>query len=73
MGKFCTSFYPFLIIAVVMTLFLGLAVWQQYQIRRKRSQEFDHQSVRLLLSMLAVAFLGIVIFVAYVFGPQTGC
>jgi hypothetical protein len=56
-----------------MTLFLGLAVWQQYQIRRKRSQEFDHQSVRLLLSMLAVAFLGIVIFVAYVFGPQTGC
>lgn len=73
MDKYCASLYPFFVIAVVIALFLGLAVWQQYQIRRKRSRGFDRQSARLLLSMLAVAFLGIVIFVAYILSPQTGC
>lgn len=73
MVKLCESFYPFLIIAVIVALFLGLAVQQHLQLRRKRTNGLVRQSTRLLMSMLAVALLGIVIFVAYILGPQTGC
>jgi len=68
MVKFCTSLCPFLAIAVMVALFLGLALRQHLQIRRKQTRGFDRQSTRLFLSMFAVAVLGFVIFVAYILG-----
>jgi len=73
MIKFCTSLYPFLGAAVIVALFCGLALGQQIQIRRKQITGFNQHSTWLLLAMLVIAFISMAVFVAYVFGPRTGC
>lgn len=74
MAKLCTSFYPFLILAVsVLLFFCGLAIRQQRQIRHKQIQGFGYQSTRLLLVMLVIALISMTLFIAYVLGPKAGC
>ena len=73
MAKLCTSFYPFLILAVSVLLFCGLAIRQQRQIRHKQIQGFGYQSTRLLLVMLVIALISMTLFIAYVLGPKAGC
>ena len=73
MAKLCASFYPFLILAVSVLLFCGLAIRQQRQIRHKQIQGFGYQSTRLLLIMLVIALISMTLFIAYVLGPKAGC
>ena len=73
MAKICTSLVPSLGLAVIVVLFCGLALGQQFQMRHKQAHNFHQHSTRLLLALLAIAFISVAIFVAYILGPQTGC
>ncbi len=73
MVKFCTSLYPSLGLAVIVVLFCGLALGQQFQIPRKQPRGFAQHGTRLLLAMLVMAFISMAIFLVYIFGPRAGC
>lgn len=73
MSEFCTTLYPFIVLGVIVVLFCGLALGQQFQMRRKQNRDLDKDSTRLLLAMLMIAIISMAIFVAYIFGPRTVC
>jgi uncharacterized membrane protein len=71
MVKFCASPLPFIFLAVIFVILLGLTLKQVY--KRRQSRLFGGQGTGLLLALLVVGLASMAMFITYIVGSRTGC
>jgi hypothetical protein len=71
MVNLCGSPLPFVVLAVIFALSLGLALRQQLWPRQ--SHPSSGQGIGLLLALLVAALASFAMFIMYIVGARTGC